>query len=95
MELEILFMYLRNTTDNNFKLIVWCLQNIIPQIFVLEHIHYARWLTVHIGQLLSLEVENSEIFGSFALGSFTISTSRLESKFATDQARKENNKLFN
>ena len=64
--------------------------------FALDHIHYVRWLTVHVAELLSLEVENREIFESFVSGYFTISKSRKTfSKLAIDQAHKQNNKLVN
>ena len=70
MKLEILLMRFRSTTDDNFKLTALRLRDIIPRMFALVHIHYSRWKRVHIGQLLSLEVENREVFESFALGSF-------------------------
>ena len=89
-------MYVRSIRGGNFKLFVSCLRDIIPWMFALDHIHYVRWLTVHVAELLSLEVENREIFESFVSGYFTISKSRRTfSKLAIDQAHKQNNKLVN
>ena len=47
-ELEnFLMMYVRSISQGNFKLFVSCLHDIIPS----DHVHYARWLTVHIAEL--------------------------------------------
>ena len=59
-ELEnFLMMYLRSISQGNFKLFVSCLRDIIP----LDHVHYVKWLTVHIA-----EAENREIFERFVSG---------------------------
>ena len=95
LELEtFLMMYVRSIREGNFKLFVSCLSDIIPSIFALDHIHYARWLTVHIAELLSLKAENRETFESFVSGYFTTGKSRRTfSKLAIDQAHEQNNKL--
>ena len=49
----------------NFRVFVSGLRDIIPLMFALVHAHYTRWLTVHIGELLSSEVKTREIFESF------------------------------
>ena len=95
LELEtVLMMYVRSIREGNFKLFVSCLRDIIPWMFALDHIHYARSLIVHVAELLSLEAENREIFESFVGGYFTISKSRRTfSKLAIEQAHEQNNKL--
>ena len=91
-----LMMYVRSIREGNFKLFISCLREIIRWMFALNHIHYVRWLAVCISELLSLEVENREIFESFVSGHFIISKSRTAfSKIAIDQAHEQNNKLFN
>ena len=95
LELEtVLVMHIRTIREGSFKLVVSCLRDISPWIFALDHIHYVRWLTVHVAELLSLEAENREIFESFVNGYFTISKSRRTfSKLAIDQVHEQNNKL--
>ena len=66
----------RNIRESNFKLLVSYLHDIIPWMFALDHIHYARLLTIHVAELLSLKAENRQIFESFASGYFTIRKSR-------------------
>ena len=58
------------------KLFISYLHDIIPWMFALDHIHYARLLTIHVAELLSLKAENRQIFESFASGYFTIRKSR-------------------
>ena len=42
----------------------------------MDRVHYASWHTVHIGELLSLELQNKEIFERFDCGYFIISKSK-------------------
>ena len=53
----------------------------------------ARRLTVCIGEFLSLEVENKDIFESFFSYYFTISRSSTLSKLTIDQDPKQSNNL--
>ena len=62
--------------------------------FALDHIHYARWLTIRLSDLLSLEKDNKELYNDLIKGGFIISKiARQFSKLAIDQAHKQNNKL--
>jgi len=44
----ILLLYIRAIREGNFKLYLESLSNIAPWMFALDHIHYSRWLPVHI-----------------------------------------------
>ena len=55
-----LMKYVRSIREGNFKLFLSCLRDIIPWMFALDHVHYARCLTVNVGEL-SLEAKTREI----------------------------------
>ena len=40
--------------------------------FILDHYHYARWLPVHVRDMLSLQNKHSDLYKQFADGFFTI-----------------------
>ena len=56
--------------------------------FAPGHIHYERWLTSHIGELLPLVVKNWEIHESFVNGYFRISKSKKNFLKALEQSSK-------
>ena len=50
VEIEpLLMMHVRSIRKGNFNLFVSCLRDIIPCMFALDHLHYARRLAFHIG----------------------------------------------
>ena len=49
LSLEILLLlYVRSIREGNFQLYVESLAKITPWMFALDHVHYSRWLPVHI-----------------------------------------------
>ena len=87
-------IHVQNIRESNFRLFVSCLPDIISWMFAMYRIHYARWLAVHNGELLSLVVENREIFEKFAGGYFIISKSKgTFSKLVIYHAQEKNSKL--
>ena len=55
-ELEIL-AFLRSIREGNFTLYVQSLRNLLKWLFIFDHIHYARWLTIHVFDLISLPID--------------------------------------
>ena len=47
----LLFMFIRSLRERDFPLFVTSLENIVPWMFSLNHIHYARWLPVFLEDL--------------------------------------------
>ena len=62
--------------------------------FALDHIHYVRWLSVHVADLLSLEEKNDKLYEKMTKGFLLICKSKRHfSNIAIDQAHEQNNKL--
>ena len=63
--------------------------------FALDHTHYARWLSVYVADLLSLEEKNDKLYEEMTKGFFLICKSKRHfSNIAIDQAHEQNNKLI-
>ena len=95
IEMEILlFMFVRSLRQADFDLFVRSLRDIIPWMFALDHVHYARWLPVFLEDLLALPSEQRHTFECFLKGYFTIKKSNRDfSNIGIDQAHEQNNKL--
>ena len=63
--------------------------------FSLDHIHYARWMSVFIEDYLNLPSMYKNIYQCFSKGYFTVKKSqRSFSNIGIDQANGQNNKLI-
>ena len=86
-------MFLKSIRDPNFDLFVRTLKEILPWTFALDHIHYARWLSVFVNDLCYLSKEHPDVFEQFISGFFTVKKStRQFSNIGIDQAHEQNNK---
>ena len=64
-------------------------------VFALDHPNYARWLPVHIRDMVVLEQRNPDVAHQFAQGKFVVhKTQRSFSAIALDHAHEQNNKLI-
>ena len=55
LSLEILLLlYVRSIREGDFQLYIESLTKLMPQMFALDHMHYARWLTIHIRDMMAL-----------------------------------------
>ena len=90
----LLLQFLRRQREVNFLLYVQTLGKIIPWMFALDHIHYARWLTVHVIDLLQLQSRCPEVYADFVGGNFvTRKTSHKLSSLAHDQVHEQQNAI--
>jgi hypothetical protein len=54
--MELIFLqFLKSQREANFELYVEALGMIIPWMFAMDHYHYARWLTIHVRDLMNLQ----------------------------------------
>ena len=66
-----------------------------PLIFSLGHVNYARWLSVHMRDMISLPEMHSSLYKEFCDGKFVAhKTHRPFSVIAIDQAHKQLNALI-
>ena len=76
IELEsLLFSFIKSLRDADFLLFVKCLKDINPWMFALDHIHYARWLSVFVKVLQQIPSKYPSIFEAFKKGYFTVKNS--------------------
>ncbi|XP_045131595.1 uncharacterized protein LOC123516404 [Portunus trituberculatus] len=93
LRLELLLMtYVRSLRESDFDLYVEILSKLIPWFFALDHVNYARWASVHVRDMISLEHMHPEVVEDFRNGGFTVRKSqRPFSAMAIDQAHEQNN----
>ena len=62
MELELLMLqFIRSLREGNFNPYLDSLNSFAPWFFALDHVHYARWLPVHIRDMNALSTIHSSI----------------------------------
>ena len=87
----LLFTFIKSLRDADFELFLDCLKSINKWMFSLDHLHYARWLTVFVKYLEQLK---PEVLNAFKKGYFTVKPSkRIFSNIGIDQAHEQNTKL--
>ena len=73
MELELLMLqFIRSLHEGNFNLYVDSLNQLAPWFFALDHVHYARWLPVHIRDMNALSITHPSIYSEFQNGNFVV-----------------------
>ena len=93
MEMDYL-TFLRSIRSADFKLYVASLKKILPWIFLFDHFHYARWLTIHHHDMEVLKDINPQIYEEFVTnGNFVVN--RTQNRFSSmglDQHHEQLNK---
>ena len=95
LEFELTILQLVHAIRNaNFSQYQESLMSLIPWMFALDQVNYARWLAVHIGDMSALHITHPAIHAQFCLGSFVAHKSnRVFSSIALDQAHEQVNAL--
>ena len=84
--------YVRSLREGDFMLHIDALTNIIPWCFALVHTNYARWIPVHLRDMVALEDKHPDVFAEFMAGNFTVKkTTHAFAALAIDQAHEQNN----
>ena len=87
----ILFMFVRSLRGSNFDLFLRSLEDMLPWLKTLDHIHYVRWLPIFLHDMKNLP---TQVLKQFLEGHFTIKkTNRNFSAIGIDQAHEQNNKI--
>ena len=94
LRLQLLVMsFVRSIRSGNFNLYKETITLLLPCFFAFNHTHYARWLSVHLCDMLQLQETNPDVFHHFNMGYFVVSkTKRAFSSLEIDHAREQNNK---
>lgn len=65
---QCLLVFVRSIRERNFELYVSALEEFIPWFFVLGHFNYARWVTVHLVKMKTLEEKFPDVYHEFLNG---------------------------
>ena len=85
---------MRSQRKQLFMDYVESLGKIIPWMFPLDHCHYARWMTIHVRDLVNIEKNCPAVHAQFLHGNFvTQKTSNKFSVLAHDQVHKQLNAM--
>lgn len=85
----------RSLRESNFNLYVTSTTCLAPWFFALDHINYARWLSVHIRDMHNLKDKNPSVASEFAKGHFTaVKSQRNFSAIALDEAHEQENAVI-
>ena len=94
LKFQMAYLLFLRSIRSNFLLYSIAMQKILPWMFSLNHIHYARWLTIHQFDMDALSKSNPEIFFEFSKnGNFVVSrTKNVFSSMGLDQRHEQLNK---
>ena len=91
MELTI-FTLIWSFREGDFSLHRQALSELVPYFFANNNINYARWITIHLRDMISLEQEHPEVAAKFHKGNFFVHKTRRQfSALPLDQAHEQNN----
>ena len=94
MQIHIL-IFIRALRVSNFELFVVSLKSLMKWFFSLDHYNYARWLSVHFFDLLSVENSLPDTYQNFKDRHFSFQKPNREfSSIAVDQIREQNNAVL-
>ena len=85
------FLFLLSIRSSNFKLYVASIGKFLPWIFAFDHVHNARWLSIHHYDMKMLKETNPDVFQKFDVnGNFTVArTKNRFSKMDLDQRHEQ------
>ena len=82
-----LLAFVRAIRTSDFELYVQALSQLAPWFFALDHVHYARWVSVHIRDMSNLQKQCPDVHEHFMRGAFTSNkTGNLYSAIDLDHA---------
>ena len=88
----IVFQLVRVFRNADFSLYLHSLSQLIPWMFSLDHINYARWLSVHLRDMRALQVKHPDVYRHFRQGQFVVhKTKHAFSAIALDHAHEQIN----
>ena len=94
MELAI-FTLIRSFREGNFELCRYALYEMIPYFFANDNVNYARWIPIHLRDMMVLEEQHPDVASEFHKGNFVIHKSRRDfSVMAIDQTYEQNNAVI-
>ena len=85
--------YVRILREGDFELYVQTIDELCPWFFALDHTNYARWLPVHVKDMVQLPERHPDVYAEFKKGNFVVQRyNRKFSLMAKDQSHEQSNK---
>ena len=96
IELELLMTrFVWSLREGFFPLYVQLCDELCSSFHALDHTIYARWLPVHVRDMVQLAKQNPEVHAEFMKGNFVVQKFRRKfSLMAKDQAHEQSNKIL-
>ena len=93
LELEMLVLvYVRSLRQASFTMYLDAVTELVPWFHALDHTHYARWVPVHLRDMIALPMKHPDVAREFMAGNFTVQkTKNVFSSIPIDQAHEQNN----
>ena len=94
LQIEIL-VFVCSIREGNFPLYVQPLRSLLKWFFALDHTNCARWLTIHVFNLILLPTTHPDVYQQISKGLFSFGkTKRTLPRMALDQAHEQNNEII-
>ena len=89
-----ILLFVQSLRQGRFSLFKEATRSLLPWFFALDKINYARWLAVHLHDMIQLDETCPSVKQKFEEGSFVVrKTQRKFSALGIDHAHEQNNKL--
>ncbi|KAL8599464.1 hypothetical protein ACOMHN_029279 [Nucella lapillus] len=94
LELELLMCrFIRSLREGDFLLYVQVCDELCSWFHVMDHTNYARWLPVHVWDMVQLPEKHPEVYAEFLKGNFVVQRSPHKfSLIGKDQSHEQSNK---
>ena len=87
--------FMQSQREGNFELYISTLGRIVPWVFAVDRFHYAKWLPVHVRDLMPLQHECPAVYQEFRQGNFvTQKTIHCFSMMAHDHVHEQLNAVL-
>ena len=91
----LVLVYVRSLRQASFTMYLAALTELAPWFHALDHTQYARWIPVHLRNMVALPMKHPGVAIEFDAGNFTVrKTKNVFSCIPIDQAHEQNNALI-
>ena len=88
-----LLIFVRAIRRGHFEFYKYAIEKLLPWLFIHDHFNFARWLSVHLHDLQTVDESCPSVYEEFLNGNFVVSrTSTYFSAMCLDQRHEQHNK---
>ena len=94
MQITIL-VFVRSIREGNFPVYASSIMALMKWIFAFDHVHYSRWMSVHLFDLLTLKRLHPDVYEAMMDGNFSFQKTNTHfNRIAIDQVHEQNNEVI-